>query len=82
MTESKYSNITTEDILALQKGEVIRYEREEGEGWKYLHVDRIDTERGVVCGEVTFAPGVNAIPIEELVKGAIDIAKWQDREKK
>ena len=60
-----------EDILGLQRGDVIKYKPD-----NYLVVDEIDTERDVVTGRIVHPAGVNAVPIEDLVEKGIEIATW------
>ncbi len=85
---SKYSNITLTDIVSLQKGEVVSFKRElKGFDGKifldYLLVDHVDIQRRVVSGRLIEMPiGVNAVPIDEIVLGAVDIASWQRTKKK
>lgn len=70
----KSHGLTREDLLNLEKGEVVEYDR--GRGKEYLIVDKVrQNER--VTGEITEALGVNSIPIEELVSYGIRLAKWR-----
>lgn len=86
---SKYAHVTLDDILALKKGEVVSFMQEyisldRRKYRTFLLVDHVDLERGVVSGNLVGVEdiGVNAVPIEDLVQGALDIASWQKRERK
>lgn len=73
MTEKtqQYYGLSKEDLLQLKEGEVVRYDK------GYLLVKEVDTTRefvtGILVGEIY---GVNALPMEQLERTGINIAKW------
>ena len=75
MTEVKYP-VTIKDLLNLEKGEVVKYDS--GSGTQYLIVDRIDTVTGQISGQITEAPGVNSISLDDLVEWSVDISKCRN----
>lgn len=71
---AKDYEISVKDILNLQRGDVVKYP-----GDNYLVVDHVDEKEVVIRGQIAGPIGVNAIPIDDLVKKAEAIAKWEDK---
>jgi hypothetical protein len=68
--------LTKEKLADLKRGEVVEYVNEGGDT-RYLFVDHVDLDKGIVSGEITNGLGFNSILLEDLIKMGQRTTKWQ-----